>query len=304
MARVLSLWRHGTLAGGLVLILLAIPVMAQAQVCRTGKPCGNTCIARDRVCRVSPGTARSGGTPTPTPAPSRSAPSSSQATAPTDAVFAASSRGQVYYWVGCSAWRDLAPANLRFFRTRAEAEAAGYRVSGTRGCGGPPDAVDSTLANAAFPGGAFARPPGAPCTVRVVIDGDTLDCTDGRRIRLLLIDAPEMAQSAYGALAKQALEGLAPVGATLGVELDVQVIDPYDRTLAHLYDAQSVSINRQLLALGVAVVEVYPPNVRHVDQYRETVEEARNARRGLWALDAFACTPADFRSGSCPADPR
>ena len=28
-------------------------------VCKKGKPCGNSCIARDKVCHVGPGTARS-----------------------------------------------------------------------------------------------------------------------------------------------------------------------------------------------------------------------------------------------------
>ncbi len=133
-----SMRRHRTpasswaLVSGLALIMLAAPTVSEAQVCTRGKPCGNSCIARDRVCRAGPGTARQGGSnPAPVPA---AAPS---VTVPEGATFVASSRGQVYYWVGCSAWRQLAQTNLRFFRTRAEAEAAGYRPSTTRGCEGP-----------------------------------------------------------------------------------------------------------------------------------------------------------------------
>ena len=136
-------WHSWMLASGLALILLAVPTLAEAQVCRTGKPCGNTCIARDRVCRSAPGTARQGGSnPAPTPAPAPAV------TVPDGATFAASSQGEVYYWVGCSAWRSLSRANLRFFASRAEAVTAGYRPSATRGCEGPPDAT--------------APPPGAP----------------------------------------------------------------------------------------------------------------------------------------------
>jgi len=34
-----------------------------AQVCKKGKPCGNTCIAQDKVCHVGAGTARAAGSP-------------------------------------------------------------------------------------------------------------------------------------------------------------------------------------------------------------------------------------------------
>lgn len=193
-------WR-GLLRLGVVLLALGVPAALDAQTCTRGKRCGNTCIARNRTCRI--------GTPS-------------------------------------------------------------------------------------------ARPPsGADCSVARVVDGDTLDCADGRRIRLLLIDAPEMEQGAFGALAKQGLESLAPVGATLTLELDVRETDRYGRTLAHLYDAEERNLNLALLRMGLAVVAVYPPNVRHVDEYRAAVTRAREARIGLWAVSAFDCEPADFRAGRC-----
>ena len=108
------------------LALLAAPSLLEAQVCRRGKPCGNTCIARNRTCRVGPGTARAASPTTPPPQATASAPEGS--------TFVASSRGRVYYWIGCSAWRSLSPSNLRYFQTRAEAVAAGYRArAGARG---------------------------------------------------------------------------------------------------------------------------------------------------------------------------
>lgn len=43
----------------LLLSLFALPAAfapdAHADTCKTGKPCGNTCIARDKVCRVGSG---------------------------------------------------------------------------------------------------------------------------------------------------------------------------------------------------------------------------------------------------------
>lgn len=275
-------------------LVLGAPISAEAQVCRKGKPCGNTCIARSKTCRVGAGTARAAGQPAPTQAPAATA-------APEGAMYVASSRGRVYYWVGCSAWRSLSPANLRFFSSRAEAVAAGYRPSLSSRCAGPEEQATTAPAAVGEAGTSLSGPiePGAACTVSSVVDGDTLDCADGRRIRLLLIDAPEMGQGSFGGVAKAALEQLAPAGETLAVENDVELQDRYGRVLAHLYRADGASVNQGLLEAGVAIVSVYPPNVNHVEAYRAAQETARQAGRGLWAVKAFECTPADFRAGRC-----
>lgn len=107
----------------LLLVLAATPVIAQKR-CVKGIPCGNTCIAANKTCRVGPGSA--------TMAPRTLSP----VTIPDSMHFVASTRGRTYYWVGCSGWKSLAPANLRFFRTAADARAAGLRVSTQARCAG------------------------------------------------------------------------------------------------------------------------------------------------------------------------
>jgi hypothetical protein len=52
--------------------------------------------------------------------------------------FAGSSRGTTYYYVGCNGWKSLSPANLIYWKTAADAKAAGYKVSAQAGCAGPP----------------------------------------------------------------------------------------------------------------------------------------------------------------------
>lgn len=112
---------------------LSVPSSAAAQkVCKKGKPCGNTCIAKDKMCRVGQGTAQAA---TLTNSRASLLPS---AKVPPDARFVASSQGRVYYWIGCEAWKDLKKANLIFFATQVEAERAGYRPSRSKGCAGPP----------------------------------------------------------------------------------------------------------------------------------------------------------------------
>ncbi len=202
---------------------------------------------------------------------------------PADANYIASSRGTVYYWRGCSQWQRLSPANRRYFRTADEALRAGYQPSRARGCTGPASPDTAT----------------AHCRVQRVIDGDTIECVGRVRLRLLLVDAPERAQGAEGAQATAALRGLASPGTDLRLEYDVQRHDRYGRDLVYAYLADGRMLNVELARAGFAVISIYPPNVKYVEEIRAAVAEAREARRGLWAGSAFDCAPADFRRGRC-----
>lgn len=148
------------------------------------------------------------------------------------------------------------------------------------------------------PAGALAQVPGirvppdmryGACVVVRVIDGDTIDCASGERLRLLLIDAPEMEQTPHGEQARAALLALAPVGTTTNIELDVQEQDRYGRILGYLYLSDGRMVNEELARLGYAVASAYPPNVKHLDRIRSAVTAARQSERGLWATTAFRC---------------
>ncbi len=227
-------------------------------------------------------------------------------TIPADAQYVSSSGGRVYYPVACDAWRGLR-SELRFFGMSDDAEAAGYTPTTNRRCQGlfeqslPADEfdVDEPASYRPAPGPDRVGPsPEGSCVVSRVVDGDTLDCSDGLRIRLLLIDAPEMAHGDFGAAAKAALEQLAPLGSKLVLEYDVDPRDRYGRTLAYLW-SRDVLINAQMIAGGMAVVATYPPNVKYADYLLPLQVQAREERRGLWSVDAFECAPADFRARRC-----
>lgn len=146
----------------------------------------------------------------------------------------------------------------------------------------------------------MSRPPGAgDCVVHRVTDGDTLRCRDGRRIRLIGIDAPEFGQAPYGARARAGLETIANKGTTLRVELDVSPTDRYGRTLAYLWTGSGTLVNEAMAERGLAVPLAIPPNVRHMDRIRAAAARARAGRRGLWATPAFNCAPADYRARRC-----
>lgn len=139
----------------------------------------------------------------------------------------------------------------------------------------------------------------ANCVVERVVDGDTIVCQGDQRVRLLLIDTPELSQAPYGRQAAQALRRLAPVGTSLRVETDVQFRDRYGRILGYLWTTDGRFINEEMVAAGMAVVLVYPPNVKYVERLRAASAEARRKKVGLWATGAFECAPRDHRAGRC-----
>ena len=234
------------------------------------------------------------------------APGVGAGTPPDSARFVASSRGRVYYPVSCPAWRELSPDNLLFFSSSEAAQRRDYHPTRNRACLAPTDlrelaplpgegrgaAVVETLAEE-------GRRPRGVCVVEAVIDGDTVDCRSGIRIRLLLIDAPEMAQSSLGHRARLALEELLPRGSRALVQLDVQERDRNGRVLAHLHRTDGTWVNRTLVRRGYAVPLVYPPNVWRVEELRAARDSARTENLGLWELDGLPCLPVEFRRGRC-----
>ena len=75
-------------------------------------------------------------------------------------------------------------------------------------------------------------------TVLSVGDGDTLTVSEGGRrvtIRLACIDAPETAQTPYGAKARTALQALTPVGSSVSIQGSKK--DRYGRTVAEVIRA-------------------------------------------------------------------
>jgi micrococcal nuclease len=155
----------------------------------------------------------------------------------------------------------------------------------------------------------WSRPPGEgaaaagtdlECTVRRVGDGDSLDCEEARRrVRLVGIDAPELAQGSPGKRARRHLFTLAPKGTRLRLELDRERKDKHGRTLAYAWRADGRLVNEEMVRAGYAVPFTIEPNVRHRARLRRAADEAKRAGAGLWASGGFRCAPVDFRHGRC-----
>lgn len=127
--------------------------------------------------------------------------------------------------------------------------------------------------------------------VRRVVDGDTLDISEGdtvHRVRICGMDAPEAGQD-FGDRATTAL-------ARVATGRSVQVVgverDKYGRLVAY------VNLNGE--SIGVAMVSA---GLAWADRYGQTPREfiiaeqsARDARKGIWAGPIPPVYPRDFRN--------
>ncbi|PID65162.1 MAG: nuclease [Gammaproteobacteria bacterium] len=130
------------------------------------------------------------------------------------------------------------------------------------------------------------------CTVTRVIDGDTLIATchgQKHKLRLMHIDAPELAQQPWGQRAKQALAALAQTQ----IWVDFHGQDVYQRDLAEVYSADKThSINQALVEQGMArVYRRYQPPTTLLD----AMKNAKQQGIGIWQQSGLQQNPQRFR---------
>jgi micrococcal nuclease len=121
-------------------------------------------------------------------------------------------------------------------------------------------------------------------TVEYVHDGDTLFLTDGRKVRMLGINTPEIGDNleCYGDEATALLRQLLPKGTHVWVLPDVEPLDQYGRSLLFIYTDDSTNVNLEMLRQGAAEVEMYRPNLMFQAEIEATERSAVDAAAGLW----------------------
>ena len=127
-----------------------------------------------------------------------------------------------------------------------------------------------------------------PIRVARVIDGDTIHLADGRRIRLLGIDAPELGYdddpSEDGAESSRDWLRRRIEGDSVTLRYGRQRKDRYGRTLAWVMSADGELINRELLENGQArLVTRFPLPADLSAELHSSAARARVARRGIWS---------------------
>jgi micrococcal nuclease len=127
-------------------------------------------------------------------------------------------------------------------------------------------------------------PQATEATIDYVHDGDTLFLTDGRKVRLLGINTPEIGNNleCYGNEATTLLRSLLPKGTHVWVNADIEPLDQYGRSLLFIYKDDATNINLELLKQGAAEVMMYAPNLLLQQSIEATESAARAAGVGLW----------------------
>jgi endonuclease YncB( thermonuclease family) len=134
--------------------------------------------------------------------------------------------------------------------------------------------------------------------VAYVNDGDTVTLTDGRLVRLIGVDTPELdhrggRSEAYAEAAREALARLLEPSRRVGLRYDRERRDRYRRQLAHVYLADGRNAEAELLAQGLGVALLIPPNGWQSGCYLEVERQARSRRLGIWTLPRYR--PASAR---------
>ena len=125
-------------------------------------------------------------------------------------------------------------------------------------------------------------------TVERVADGDTVVLAGGERVRLVQIDAPELAQECYGRRAAGVLRELLLAGAQVELEADPALdgVDRFGRLLRYVH-LGGVNLNLELVRRGAATVYFFrSARGRYADALLRAGQTARDEGRGLWG----ACT--------------
>jgi micrococcal nuclease len=120
-----------------------------------------------------------------------------------------------------------------------------------------------------------------------VLDGDTIVLVDGRRVRFIGIDAPEVSHEGskaecFSQESKDATQRLL-AGKEVQLVKDVSDTDSYGRLLRYVY-AGDVFVNELLVGNGFATVWSVAPDEQHKELLAAAQVKAKELSRGLWQL--------------------
>ncbi|MDP1722311.1 MAG: thermonuclease family protein [Candidatus Gottesmanbacteria bacterium] len=163
--------------------------------------------------------------------------------------------------------------------------ALGYNTSWISKSSLPSSARQSAISAGVATSSGVAGPGVEIAVVGRVIDGDTIELTDKRKVRYIGVDTPESVDprrtvQCFGKEAKEENARLVD-GKTVRLERDISDTDKYGRLLRYVYVGE-VFVNDYLVRQGAARIDTVPPDVAHREQFLEAEREARREGRGLW----------------------
>ncbi|MCK4912396.1 MAG: thermonuclease family protein [Candidatus Omnitrophica bacterium] len=124
-----------------------------------------------------------------------------------------------------------------------------------------------------------------------VIDGDTIKLSNGRLLRYIGLDTPEVRikdkngnfnyqPQPFSLEAKEFNRKLVE-GKNIRIEFDIERTDRYGRLLGYCF-IDKTFVNAKLIEQGYAVISTIPPNVKYVEFFIDAQKKARKKKKGLW----------------------
>jgi len=117
--------------------------------------------------------------------------------------------------------------------------------------------------------------------VKAVIDGDTIELSNGERVRYIGIDTPEKDQAFYREATLENQELLKK--GKLKLEYDKDQKDNWGRTLAYVW-IDTVMVNAEMIKMGLASVYMISPNFKYKDELTSCQKQARINKLGIWTI--------------------
>ena len=139
-------------------------------------------------------------------------------------------------------------------------------------------------------------------------DGDTIDLSNGQRVRLVQIDTPEefFRPECYGLEAAAAARRLLPPGTLVRLvpEPPADLVDRFGRLLRYVTRVRDgLNVNLRLVKVGAAAPYFYDGvRGRYAARLEQSARKARAHRLGLWGR--CAGTPYDPYRGVDTGPPR
>lgn len=143
-------------------------------------------------------------------------------------------------------------------------------------------------------------------TVYRAVDGDTLELSDGRKIRLVGVNTPESTtrHEEYGKEASNYTSAQLK-GKKVWMQKDVSDTDRYSRYLRIIWlsiptdvmsekEIREKMFNAKLVLNGYAEPSTYSPDVKYSDYFVKFAREARANDTGLWAFGTNGTTKGDL----------
>ncbi|MDP2863791.1 MAG: thermonuclease family protein [Desulfobacterales bacterium] len=122
--------------------------------------------------------------------------------------------------------------------------------------------------------------------VRWVDDGDTIVLTDGRRVRYIGINSPEVESEyskaePFGNEARELNRELVYLK-KVRLELDIEKYDQYGRLLAYIFLPDGTFINNAIITAGYAYCLPKKPNVKYEELFLKSQQNAMLSNNGIW----------------------